>query len=277
MTSWIVVSDLDGTLLDHASYDFEPAREALDVLVERQIPLVLATSKTQAEVALLRRQLGVPGASIVENGGSIVIDSAVRDPVSGASTSAGDGVESIQLGPEYAHIVQRLAQLRREFSLDFAGFSDMSDEDVAKETGLDLPAARRARDRMSSEPIVWRDSEEALERFVRALDAQGFELTRGGRFFHVLGRVSKASALRVLLEAAISKRPPSEPQECQQILALGDSPNDCELLEMADVAVVVPNPAARSPLQPREGWRLASAPGPTGWNEAVLDVVGGSQ
>ncbi|MCG8099497.1 MAG: mannosyl-3-phosphoglycerate phosphatase, partial [Candidatus Thiodiazotropha taylori] len=35
---WLVFTDLDGTLLDHHSYDFSPALPALRLLKENQIP-----------------------------------------------------------------------------------------------------------------------------------------------------------------------------------------------------------------------------------------------
>jgi mannosyl-3-phosphoglycerate phosphatase len=40
----LVATDLDGTLLDEASYGFDDAREALERLAERSVPLVLCSS-----------------------------------------------------------------------------------------------------------------------------------------------------------------------------------------------------------------------------------------
>ena len=67
----LVVSDLDGTLLDHDTYSCEAAEPALDLLESLSIPLVLASSKTAPEVRRLRRQLGNVHPFIVENGGAI--------------------------------------------------------------------------------------------------------------------------------------------------------------------------------------------------------------
>ena len=44
MLSIVVLTDLDGTLLDPSTYSFEAATEALKVLRERGIPLVLVSS-----------------------------------------------------------------------------------------------------------------------------------------------------------------------------------------------------------------------------------------
>ena len=47
----LVFTDLDGTLLDHDSYSFEPARPALARLRSAGVPVIPTTSKTLAEVS----------------------------------------------------------------------------------------------------------------------------------------------------------------------------------------------------------------------------------
>ena len=54
------IFDLDGTLLDHHSYSWAAAEPALARVRALQIPLVLVTSKTAAELEVLRRQLDLP-------------------------------------------------------------------------------------------------------------------------------------------------------------------------------------------------------------------------
>lgn len=47
----IIFTDLDGTLLDHNSYDFSEALEMLSYIKNHNIPLILTTSKTKIEVS----------------------------------------------------------------------------------------------------------------------------------------------------------------------------------------------------------------------------------
>ena len=78
----IVFSDLDGTLLDHETYSFEPARPALDRLKREGHVLVLASSKTAAEIAPLRDAMGFSHCpAIVENGAArftVLTDRLIR-------------------------------------------------------------------------------------------------------------------------------------------------------------------------------------------------------
>ena len=63
-----IFTDLDGTLLDHDTYEWSPARPMLDRIREEGWPLVFVTSKTRAEVEGLRTEMEVDEPFIVENG-----------------------------------------------------------------------------------------------------------------------------------------------------------------------------------------------------------------
>ena len=47
----VIFTDLDGTLLDGNTYAFDAATEALDAARSHQIPVVLVSSKTRAEMS----------------------------------------------------------------------------------------------------------------------------------------------------------------------------------------------------------------------------------
>ncbi len=101
-----------------------------------------------------------------------------------------------------------------------------------------------------------------------AAERRGLRVTWGGRFHHLTGPADKGRAVRQLL--ALHAGPVSS-------VALGDSPNDLTMLEAVDRPVLVPRPdgsvaevlAQALPLAER-----APGPGPRGWNEAVLAVLG---
>ena len=65
-----VVTDVDGTLMDH-SYDLTPAKKAINILKSLEIPIILCTSKTAAEVKLIRKEVCLRDPYIVENGAAI--------------------------------------------------------------------------------------------------------------------------------------------------------------------------------------------------------------
>ena len=67
----IVFTDLDGTLLDHETYDHSPAQPALAALAARDIPVIPVTSKTSDELRPLMADIGLAGGFIAENGAVI--------------------------------------------------------------------------------------------------------------------------------------------------------------------------------------------------------------
>ena len=57
----LVFSDLDGTLLDSHSYDWQPAAPWLSRLREANVPVILCSSKTSAEMLYCKKRWGYKG------------------------------------------------------------------------------------------------------------------------------------------------------------------------------------------------------------------------
>ncbi|WP_180901262.1 HAD-IIB family hydrolase [Martelella soudanensis] len=252
----IVFTDLDGTLLDHETYSFEPARPALEELKAHGIPLVLASSKTEAEMRPIAAAIGIDYPMIVENGAGIV-----NWPGGGQDE---DGV--------YDRLRAVLSSMDKDLRRHYQGFGDWSDGQVAEKTGMPLESARLARKRRFSEPGLWSGSEDEREAFAAILDAHGFQAVQGGRFFTLMPKTSKAEAM-----AKITRFYAEMTGEPVFTVALGDAPNDAAMLESADRGFIIANPAhAEMPVSDREraGFITRSErPGPFGWNDMILQLL----
>lgn len=256
----VVVTDLDGCLLDAETYSFEAARPALAALSERGIPLVLCSSKTRAEMAPLHAELGLDAPYVFENGGGIALPPGAAAAGAGA---APDGV--IRLGVGISELLPALDAIARESGSRLRGFSRLSDSEVARLTGLSEARAALARRREHDEPFVLDAGDE--QKLGEAAARRGLRVTRGGRFHHLTGQVDKGEALRRVLSLLA---PGSS-------IGLGDARNDIPLLEVVERPILVPRPdgsvdpalAAAFPAAER-----APSPGPAGWSRAVLAAVG---
>ena len=159
--------------------------------------------------------------------------------------------------------------LRSQHGYQFHGFADWEPAEVAERTGLGLDAARQASDRLATEPILWRDTPERLTQFREALAPQAIRVVGGGRFLHLMGLQDKADGVRHVLELYREVAPDVE----WVTVAVGDSPNDQAMLEVADVAVVIPREDGTT-LRPSAARTVtASEPGAPGWNAALLSLL----
>ena len=263
--NWLLVSDLDGTLLDHHTYSWESARPALDYLRERGIPVALNSSKSANEIEVIREDMALGGPFIAENGSAVFLPRTdFPDAPEGCSASGNYWCKLF--GRARADIVELLTGWRAGKGWQFAGFSDWDAEDIATITGLSVAAAERASRREFSEPLLWRDSPAALETFRQQVLASGLQFIRGGRFIHILGPADKGRATAWMRQQYQQKSGGK-----LRLVALGDGPNDIDLFRVADIAVVVKSPAYPYPpfTSPAEIIYTDSF-GPAGWNEAVF-------
>lgn len=268
---FLVFTDLDGSLLDHNTYSYQDARSQLYALERFGIPLIPATSKTRVEIEALRAELGHAGPFIVENGAAVFIPTGyfARQP---AGTVERDGYWVRELSAARAHWLQLLAELSGEFSQDFDTFFQAGTAGIVRMTSLSPAQAELANQREYSEPVQWQGSPQRREAFVAALQARGASVLQGGRFLAVSGDCDKGRAL-AWLRGIYSRE---NPEAACHDLAIGDSLNDCAMLEAAETALLVRSPAHEfPPLARTDGLIYSAAYGPAGWAEGVAQWLQG--
>src|SRR3990172_7929121 len=148
----IVFTDLDGTLLDTESYCFDAAKPALDRLYHLEIPLILVTSKTRAEVEIWRDRLKNFHPFIVENGGAIFVPSHYF-PSPLPSLIRRGPYEVVELGDSYENLLAALRMASQQSRCRVRGFNDMTAEEVSSCCHLPLDQAILAKQREFDEPF----------------------------------------------------------------------------------------------------------------------------
>jgi mannosyl-3-phosphoglycerate phosphatase len=262
----LVFTDLDGTLLDAQTFSWEAARPALSALHDNGAVVIPTTSKTRAEVGQLQAELGVTGAAVVENGAAIFGDAEwLRPP---AAIDGADGGWELSLGPVHGRVVDALDVIARRLHAQVRPLSRMTKEEAVAATGLSGSELRAARQRCHSEPFL--APRAGLEDLRAAARELGLEITAGGRFFSIGGRLDKGDAVQ-LLSSACSGRGGTA-----VTVGLGDSLNDAALLQAVDYPVLIPKPdGTHDPLVLGVSVRLclAEQPAPAGWATAMLRIL----
>ena len=265
-SSVLIFTDLDGTLLDHHTYSFEPALPAIKVLKEKNIPLIICTSKTRAEIEKWRLELDNDHPFISENGGAVFIPKGYFSHKFCFEREK-DNYLVIELGTPYSQLREILDRIRHALQLEIKGFGDLSFEEVGRLCGFSPEEARLAKKREYDEPFLL-DEESAIQKVREMAGLSNLQITRGGRFFHLMGENDKGEALRLLAEIYREKT------ERVETIALGDSLNDMAMLRAADHPVLVQKPDRNyDPEVKVPNLRFAPGIGPSGWREAVLELL----
>ena len=248
-----IFTDLDGTLLDHTSYAYTPASPALEKLKQHNIPLVLASSKTAAELTTIRESLSMTHwPCIVENGGGVLEANLQSNRASDQnSTCQSNDYDTIRK----AVVVSTHAKLYR-------GFGDMTVAEVAAVTGLSTSAASLAKQRLFTEPGVFNGCKQQQAEFLAELKQHNISARDGGRFLTLSFGHTKADRLHEIAS-----------KQCADVtIALGDAPNDREMLLAVDYPVIIRNDYAPD-MGVIPGAMKTDEPGPVGWNDAVLTLL----
>lgn len=263
-----VFTDLDGTLLDHHTYSYEPALAMLDQLTRLNIAVIPTTSKTRAEVAQLRTDLKLKTPFIVENGAAIYIPTDFL-PSQPKDTEIVDGFYRKAFTQPRQYWLDLIDQHNASFADCFIGFSQMNDEQISLATGLSTQDAHLANQREFSEPLKWLAGETEKTTFKQKLKAAGANVLQGGRFVHVSGKCNKGIALQWL-----RKEMSEQLNSNFKSVALGDSYNDNDMLETADIAVQIKTDKHSFPKLFRTDSVIQSTLlGPKGWSECLHQIL----
>jgi mannosyl-3-phosphoglycerate phosphatase len=264
----VIFTDLDGTLLDRNTYSFEFAQPALQLILQKNIPLVLCSSKTRAEIEFYRVKLENSHPFISENGGAVFIPKDYF-PFSFPYDRETDWFFVLELGTFYLQIIEVLQSVKKETGISIKGFSDLTEKEISSLCGLSLEEATLAKRREYDEPFLIEGGENEVELVKKKIEEKGLNYAWGGSFHHILGKNDKGKATEILKEFF-------ENQFFSIItVGIGDSLNDLSMLRVVDHPILlegkdsVPS-EARSSIQ---SLTVIHGTGPESWSRAILNKI----
>ncbi len=266
---WLIFTDMDGSLLDHHNYRFDEAVPTLAAMEKQHIPVIPVTSKTRAEVELLRDSLHNAHPFIVENGAAVFI------PVGYFPQQPKDTIEKDHYWiKEFVAPRSRwqamINEVRPRYNDQFKTFAEAGIDGIIAMTGLNVHAAARAARRQYGEPVAWQGNGNLKQAFVSELTQLGASILEGGRFIHVSGDCDKGRALQWLEQVFQQAMPDRQITS----LAIGDSQNDQAMLEQADHALLIRSPVHPLPEVNRDSnLHVSTHTGPRGWAEGVQLII----
>ena len=208
-------SDVDGTLLD-ASDRLALAADDVAMFIAH-VELILASSRTLAELGVIQRRLGITAPMIGENG-------AVVSFPAGWRATPSTRREIVILGDRPSDIIPRIHRCAAQ-----SGVQVVNQKHLLPDRGRSL---RRGHSVCVRD---WRG--ESAERFLKCLAKSGLEATRSGRWITITSGPHKGTGVRTVLARARKLG-----AGYARVVAVGNAPNDRALLAAARERFTIRNP-----------------------------------
>ena len=263
---YIIFTDLDGTLLDHHTYQYSDALPALVIIKSHNIPLILTSSKTKIEMQGYQELMRIDEFPfIVENGSAIYTGKEYFLSVDAEKIGKYD---CYKLGKTYSEIVEFLESTSEKFEYKILGFHNTDKNEIVNKTQLSPKAVDLAMKRDYSVPLFY--DEKAREILVKEINKYNLQILFGGRFMHILGNTNKGKALNLVKQRYIDKYK----LENFKTIAIGDTLNDVAMLKEADIKILVKRHNDKYDQRVQiENLNYSPYIGPKGWNYSLLEIL----
>jgi mannosyl-3-phosphoglycerate phosphatase len=176
----------------------------------------------------------------------------------------------VELGVPYAELCATWRHIKDKENLRMKGFSEMTIEEIVVHTGLPLEEAKLAAKREYSEPFIFSDTTARFRLLEDLLQKKGLRITRGGRFYHMIGQNDKGTSVRILKKLYANTYP--DKKICTA--GLGDSANDIPMLRNVDMPIVIRKKNGQwERIQGIDRITYSDKAGPRGWAESVHAIL----
>lgn len=264
----LIITDLDGTLLDRKTYSFELAEPALNLIRRKGIPLILSSSKTRAEIEIYRKKLENGHPFISENGGAVFIPKGYFSFPFPYDRETGDYF-ILELGTFYPLILEILESVKKEAGIKITGFSELTEEKLTSLSGLTPEEAAFAKQREYDEPFIVEGGNREVEMIKGGIEKRGMNYVWGGKFHHILGNNDKGKAAEIMKELYENEF------FSISTVGIGDSLNDLPMLLAVDYPILLKekgDPSLEIPLK-IQNLTTVDKTGPHAWNEAIIGLL----
>ncbi|MBT7241738.1 MAG: HAD-IIB family hydrolase, partial [Candidatus Diapherotrites archaeon] len=272
----IIITDLDGTLLDHNNYSHLISFATYKEAQKKGIPVCFCSSKSFDEQICFRKIMKNPNPFIAENGSAIYIPknyfpfkitNALLKKFEIKKIKRIKGYDIIELNVSHDKTYKALKTIQKKLPFKTHIFTDHSIEELEKIAKLPKKYAILSKTKYYANGCrIPKMTDKKINLFKREAKKLGFETKVGGRFVGINKGSDKGKATKILLELFRKKY--------KKILSigLGDSENDFLMLKEVDKAFLVKrvgksvNEKAKKEIV---GINILDQIGPKGWNFAI--------
>ena len=255
----IIFTDLDGTLLDKNTFEFNVISEYFRELLSNGIIIIPNSSKTEAELIDFNRTYNFKLCFISENGSSI----------HGLNLINANLPKIISIGRPADQIIE-IYNLNTPPALKqkVIFISNLNTNEQEKIFGLPLQKIKLSMERKHSVPIQFNGTEVEKNEFIKIMSNVGLSVQTGGRIMNICDNTNKSKAMLKTIEL-IKK----EINYKIISIGVGDNQNDIEMLKKSDYACLVKNDNFDTSLINIDNLIKSSKPSPMGWADVIKTAI----
>ncbi len=266
----IIFSDIDGTIIDKETYSFEESIKALKKVLLLKIPVILVSSKSFSEIELYREKMGIRDPFISENGGAIFIPHGYFKEKPEQCIQKGNHFIK-ELATPLSSLSENIKEFQNHLNNEIIFFTDLPAEEIRRISNLPLEEAELSKKREYDLPFIVKETSHLKdEEIFSAAERAHLNITKGGRYYHILSQSDKGKAVQYL------KKEFSKYFKSFISVGLGDGPNDLEMLLEVDEPIVIKKldgTYAQELLKELPSSTKTNKIGPAGWSEAITNLL----
>ena len=255
----IIFTDLDGSLLDKNTFEFDEIEDYFRELISLGIKIIPNSSKTEAELSDFNNRYNLNLSFIAENGSSIhglnLMHKNLPEKII-LSRSADEiyNVYNQKITPELKAKITFILRLKLKERKEIFG--------------LPLDKMRLAVKRDHSIPIQFNGTEIEKNEFIKIMNNSGLTIQTGGRIMNICDNVNKSKAMSKTMEL-INKEIDNE----IITIGVGDNQNDIDMLKHSDYPCLVKNNSFDSSLLNIDNLIKSTEPSPRGWADVIKTAI----
>ena len=251
----IIFTDLDGSLLDRETFNFDSIKNYIFKLLKKEIFIIPNSSKTKKEIILFNKELKKNLPIICENGSAIY-------GLNSLNKNLPDNIILSRDKDEIYKIFKKSIPKKLQSKCMF--IHKMSEKKQVDIMGLKGKNLRLALKREYSIPFIFNDNKTQKMKLNKLISLSGLSLHEGGRVLNLCDKVSKALAMKKLVK--IYKKIDTRKLI---IIGVGDNYNDLEMLKSSNFPCLVFNDKFKKDKINIKSCLVSSKSSPEGWEEVV--------
>ena len=254
----LLFTDLDGTLLNKRTFDFEIAKQFIAKCVSEGIKLIANSSKTDLELDDFCDSINLPKVYICENGAAIYGLNRFNSNLSKqiVFSKNKDSIQEIFLRKIDISIRKKCIFLE-----------DLPISEQVKILGLSKEKVSKALSRKFSVPFIFQGSEIDKEELKNQLEKIQLKVQFGGRVLNLGDNVSKGAAMNKFVNLLSSQT-----KDKYILIGIGDDENDLDMLDKSHYSCLVKNGSIKLN-QIKNKYLLSEKEAPSGWVEVLKKTL----